>query len=582
VRTVVLILTGMAVAAFAAEPRIVPVGPISRTINQAVSVSPPVDPAALWQPLVRMSPQERANGQMFITANSPEARAVEAIWNHGEYDAAIAALQQWAEGANLRRVYVGFNWRVPIQSAGADWGPNVRVGTHESAYRVAFDRENSTGNLLVSSVCYAGANTNFIVDLSTDGGLSWTETHAGYWVGDTIIRDLEMTGSAGYEYVAHIHRLASDSAFCYRVDAATGHQVKMPDSSWYKTVLQTSVANDTIEEVAICDWDDQMAGADLYVVGGTAKHSVEAGYSGDQGYGWYLYTALDSFYWGGLDYCFNRNKGVDRYVFLSCLYYTDSTYFPAVAYYDNSWHGRNLPMPTGSLGSLQTTGIAAWKDTIFLAYLHGTATGAMVRCLVSYDTFNTVNRIVDLTDSAHTRENLAICGRLGDGVSVVWRDYAGGGRWVGHRHSDYVGETWTGPDTASDHRPDWADRPRVQRVAPGVYGVCYITLEGGSYSLWFSRTDWIGIAGPRPERAVPMSLVAATRRDGARLNFTNPVSGPVRLAVYDAVGRRVLYRTELLKAGAQMLDCAVPASGSYIAVLKTAAASATAKFSVVR
>ena len=76
-------------------------------------------------------------------------------------------------------------------------------------------------------------------------------------------------------------------------------------------------------------------------------------------------------------------------------------------------------------------------------------------------------------------------------------------------------------------------------------------------------------------------LVAAPRRGGARLNFTNPVAGPVTLKVYDATGRLVFGRTEQLKAGAQTLDCAVPASGSYIAVLKTLAATATTKFSIL-
>jgi hypothetical protein len=119
-------------------------------------------------------------------------------------------------------------------------------------------------------------------------------------------------------------------------------------------------------------------------------------------------------------------------------------------------------------------------------------------------------------------------------------------------------------------------------VAPGVYGVCYITFEGGEGSLWFNRDDWGGITSPSPERIVPMGLVAVPYCGGARLSFANPIAGPVRLAVYDAAGRRVLCRTEQLRPGVQTLDCAAPASGSYIAILTTTAATATTKFSTLK
>jgi len=65
VRTVVLILTGIAVSAIAAEPQLVSVVRIPQANNQAVVntaasavciPSPSIDPAALWQPLTKMSP----------------------------------------------------------------------------------------------------------------------------------------------------------------------------------------------------------------------------------------------------------------------------------------------------------------------------------------------------------------------------------------------------------------------------------------------------------------------------------------------------------------------------------------------
>jgi hypothetical protein len=596
VRTVVLILTGIAVAAIAAEPQLVPVVRVPQANNRAVVnapasavciSTPSIDPAAVWQPLIRMSLQERANAELAIAANSPETREVEAMWNRGEYEAAIAALQRWAERTDLRQVYVGFNWRVPLQSSAADWGTNVRVGTRDSAIRMAFDRENSTGNLMVASACLDSGQTDLVVDLSTDGGSTWAETHFGYWTGDSVVRDLEMAGSAGYEYVACLLTSTPDAAICYRFDAATGAWVNMPDSTLSKVILQTSLPNDTLDQVAITSSDDQYAGMEIEVVGGTRQHMVEAGYTADQGANWGLYTALPyPFYWGGLDYCYNQydSAGWKRYVMFSCLYNDGSEYRPGYAFYDSTWHGFYMLTPTLSSGSTWTSGIAAWKDTVVIAYPHVTATGTAVRCYYSYDALSTIGYYYDLTDSSKVRENVALYGRHGDGVGVAWRDYAGGGRWIGYRHSDYVGASWTGPDTLSDYEPAWVDKPRVQRVATGVHGVSYISWENPGYGgIWFNRSDWMnGIAGPSPERIVPTGLVASAHRGGARLSFTNPVAGLVALKVFDATGRLVLGRTEKLKPGPQTLDCAVPASGSYIAVLKTAAATATTKFSAVK
>ena len=387
-RAAVLVLIVLAAAAVAAQPQPVPIIPVPATNLRAVSSpiptqcapTPRIDPAALWQPLVRMSPQERANGEMVITANAAEARKVEALWNRGEYDAAIAVLQRWSETADLRHVSVGFNWRVPIQSPQDDWGANVRVGTRDSAYLVAFDRENSTGNLLVSSVCRAGDATDWVVDLSTDGGSNWTETYSSSWIGPSAAKDLEITGSAGFEYAVIPFGTIPDSAYCYRINATTGALAKLPDSTWHKTVLATSLLNDTIDDVAICATDDQYPGSEIYVVGGTRQHAIDAGYTDDQGANWSRYTALLDFFWGGLDYCYNHNNAAgDRYVFFSCLYRLSDTLYPAYAYFDTVWNPRYIALHTHAQGA-QTTAIAAWKDTLFLAYPHVTATGTTVRC----------------------------------------------------------------------------------------------------------------------------------------------------------------------------------------------------------
>ena len=591
-RTAVLILIVLAATAIAAEPQPVPGVAVPVTNTRIVAPGPAlcapdpqIDPAALLDPLVRMSPQERANAELTIASNSPEVRQVEAMWNRGEYDAAISELRQWAERADLRHIYVGCNWRVPIQSRLTGWGPTVRVGTRDSAYLAAFDRENSTGNLLVTSACLAGANTDFVADLSTDGGLTWAETHFGYWTGIAAIRDLEMTGSSGYEYAVYLQKSVPDSATCVRFSAASGELVKMPDSTDYKMVLKTSFPGDTLDEVAITSMDDQQPGQQISVVGGTRQHVVEAGESGNQGVSWNLYTAVNEFFWGGLDYCFNHLNmpGADRSFFFSCLVNRSDTLFPGYVYYDRIWHPLRIPLPTLPPPGAKTTGIAAWRDTILVVVPVQVTSGTITRCYISQDSGRSWV-FDDLTDSLSTRENVEICGRLGGGVSVVWREHGpGANRWVLYRHAPYYGLNWSGPDTVSDLQPDSAERPRVQRLAPGVYGVCYITSDASAFcSLRFSRSDWTGIAGPAPGRTIPSGLVASPRRRGARLSFTNPVAGPVRLRVYDAAGRRVLNRNERLDAGGQALDCTVPASGCYIAVLETRAATLMAKFAALK
>jgi len=590
VRFAVLVMIVFAAAANAAEPQLVPIVRVPTTNKRTLTSpaapaasrpAPSIDPTAFLEPLVRMSAQERANAMLVVTADAPEVKAAVGLWNRGEFEPAIAALQDWARRADLRRVRLGFNWRVPIQTPATDWGANVRVGVHDSAYLVAFDRNNATGNLVVFSVCYGGDLTRLKLSLSTDAGLTWNETYSGLTIGYAAVTDLELAGSGGFEYAVFTTYWAPDSASCARFDAATGNQAMMPDSTPEKIVLSSLVHEDTIKEVSVCTADDQYPGSAIYVIGGTAGHSVVAGYSYDQGASWGTYTAVDSFYWGGLDYCYNPGE---RYVLFSCLTEWQGNLYPGLAFYDTMWHMSYYPVVTDTPTPPITTDVAVWYDTLFLVYPHTTATGTIVRCVVSYDAYQTISRTVDLTDSSYARGAISACARLGDGVSVVYRQVrTATDRRLQVRRSDYTGENWTGPDPVSEYLPARTERARIQRVAPGLQGVCYICMDTTAFgTVWYNRSDWLGVVGAGPGRTVPTGLVASPHRGGARLSFVNPVAGPVTLKVYDATGRRVRCRTEQLKPGAQTIDCVVPASGSYIAVLKTAAVTATTKFSTLK
>ena len=99
-------------------------------------------------------------------------------------------------------------------------------------------------------------------------------------------------------------------------------------------------------------------------------------------------------------------------------------------------------------------------------------------------------------------------------------------------------------------------------------------------SVWFSRSDWTGIAEKRPVQPTRFGLQAQAVPGGTRLAFNNPVAGNVQLRVFDAAGRMVESRRTFLGVGAQTLGFSSSTAGIYFAELEASGRTSVAKFFV--
>ncbi len=544
-------------------------------------------PAAPWLGLEQLSPAERANARIHIepgtTGADDAVREIERLWNSGDYDAALAQFHSLAGSFDLRNAFVGINWRTPVPAAMTDdWGPNVRIGNRDSVYCTAFDRNYVNGNLLVGLLRHAGTITYIDMNLSTDGGATWAETFDGNWSGVTPPSDLEGTCTGTYFFVTYPFPDLNQVA-CLKIDAANGQWIQFPSGTWADTVFLPAPA--TVTELAMCSAEEQWPGQRVYAFARTDGDSLLYAWTDGTGQPWNRYGTTINWCNGGMIDCtVNPGFTTSNWIWASWMYKrTADTLHPALAWMDDStgtWHATwvsNLPT-TVTYG---TTSIAAWRDTVLMAYTHDGGGRFYTQAVVTYNA-GAGWAYTNVPDTLANREVPDVTGTHGDGFALAHREY-GADRAIMYTHAPYAAVPWTAQDSVSDHVPNWIERPRVQWVAPGVYGVAYLSWEASVYnSVWFNRTDWTGIAEQRPARPTLLGLRALSSENGVRLAFDNPAQGSVVLRVFDAAGRLAHRENLTLNAGPHTIGYSAPTAGIYFAQVEAAGKTATAKFFIAR
>ena len=547
-------------------------------------------PAPSWTSLERLTFEERLNSDVHLMSMKPlseaataEVGAIEQLWNSGRYDAALARFRDIGQLADPSGFFVGINWRKPVSTVGTDlWGANVRIGTRDSAYCTSFGRNYINGNLLVGMLRHAGAATNIDVNLSTDGGATWSETFDGNWTSGAPPTELEgvCTGNAFFVVYPWTNL---NQVLCLKFDGANGTWIPFPSGTLADTVFSTAPAQ--VTELAICSGDDVNPGQRSYVFGRTDGDSLLFAWTDGTGQPWRRFGTDVNWCGGMIDCNYNPGEVTGNWLWASFMYRrTPDTLHPAFVYIDDTlsaWHANwisNLPTTMDPA----VTSLAAWHDTVIIAYTHQGAGRWFNKAVVTYNG-GAGWFVTDVPDNVMNRELPDVTGTHGDGFALVQRQYNGGARAIMYTHSGYDGVSWTLQDSISDHAPDYIERPRIQWVSPGVYGVVYTTWENSIYnSVWFNRSDWTGIAEKRPIQPTRFGLQAQAVLGGARLAFTNPVAGDVQLRVFDAVGRMVESRQTFLGVGAQTLGFTSSTSGIYFAELEAAGRTSVAKFFVTR
>jgi hypothetical protein len=594
---VVLCLAAI-LALASASPLAVTAVPLDQVRHQSrVPVARPETPfpasannerAELSAGLARLDPGQRANARLTIDIieGTPElraeARAIEQLWNAGSYDAALARLHDLGNLVDPARVLVGVNWRTPLASRSSiDWDGNVQIGRDSIQYHV-FDYHLATGKLVVGTVRLAGSSTGLDLYLSTDNGSSWSETYDGYWGAANTIGSFAGACHGDHVYLGYLFKPIPTVFYCERFKMSDGTFDTFPGGAGDNAMF-TCAAPESIVQGAMTSFEDQAPGQRLYAAVGTNQHNVYAGFTKADGDTWYDWNTayLNGTYNGGL--AATTNPGYTRnYVYFSYAYApTDTTWAPIVSWVNvgDTVGGALLNVYSRAIYG---SSVAVRSDSIIMAYDHYNGTTEYPREIYSPD--NGVNWYLYWIpgDTSLWREQVNISSRRNSNTVAAYRERsAGSPRYIMFTSCPGMsGSPWATPDTTSDTMP-WNMPVTVQPLTPGVYGVTYESYPGGD--LWFDRSDFgTGIAdNPGPARIVP-TVQALARIGGARLVFSNPVAGEIRLSVYDAGGRLVTRANRFSSAGSQSWDITVPASGIYFAAIDGSHRIGTAKFAATR
>jgi len=275
----------------------------------------------IWTALQGMPSDQRINSviELVLEQNASDealqkAEEIERQWNDGQYSQAIQLFGELEYLTDIDEVSIGNSWRNPLQTLEQpDWDTDVRIGNRDSIYVNAFDIHNISGNLFAILLFQGdGATSKWAVNISTDGGETWSETYN--WYAYYHINHLSATVVLNHCYVAFSRGTNQDQAFLYRFNASDGQQENFGNGSPYITVF-TTTSPESILEVAITSNQD-VGNSRLYYFGLTSNGVIR-----------YCWDDPDALSWievftGVLD----ADRGLDA------CYHEDGDYFLNVSY----------------------------------------------------------------------------------------------------------------------------------------------------------------------------------------------------------------------------------------------------------
>lgn len=423
-----------------------------------------------WKVLEKMEMVERENSAITIDLPSNVssqalslAREIETLWNSGQFDQALVNFNALSQEVNWKEISIGRTWRLPLTNPQREmWGPDVRIGTHDSIRTVAFDIHRASGNLFAILLYHEGTQDWWSVNYSYDGGETWQETFT--WWATYTINSLNAVIVGDYCYVGFSRGSDQNQAFLYRFSAYDGSQTNFSTGLSYHTVFTTNVPV-YIKEVALSANQDYFNNR-LY-------------------YSAILSDGILRFFWGfdpefvtwteiptnvttasrGLDIASNQNYST-RYQWVS---YIDNSNILRIDGVTTSDTWAQLFSTTAGASSNRTA-IGAYGDTITCAFEY-TGDRLYNKYFVSYDGGN-IWAYGFLDDTLTVSETPNLTARYGGGVALVYRFYTspreGRYRWRFYRG------IWSTPEVFTDYPPYYV-QPAIEYLGNDDYGVVYLS-----------------------------------------------------------------------------------------------------------
>jgi len=561
------------------------------SISMAASAVLQSAPGEFWPCLAEMTPEERANSEVWIEparSSEPqaydEARAIGALWNSGEYEAAIERARGYSRFGDPSEVALAISPR-KLTACEPGFGPDVRIGNRDSLYGLSFDRLNN-GWLFASFASYKPDRTFIYSYRSTDNGTTWSNLGQFQWNYRQYVRSAAAVCHGDYLVVAiAIKGLSSHRCYAARLSATTGEVVPYPGDTVFTQVLEAA-PGDTVVELAAASSEDQYPGSTIHLFARTSSGALKYALADSSAWHWQEWnTGVNTICHNGLDCTWN--DGYDsKHVWASWTWYLDDTARLWTGHWEQGDSSFNARVFTdihvhkhANPASRVPTSITAWRDTVQVAY--PCPGGRQLKEAYTFDCDSGYWQTAALTDSGYERHSVEISARRGGGTAVTYYEDSPGYRDpLFFRYAPGPAGPWTEPDSVSepDHGPYHVERSRVEYLGAGEYGMAWLSWDGSA--AYFDRVSVTGIAEPEPPR--PFRFQAMRLSGCVRLAFNNPAFGPVRVRVFDLAGKLRYSREEHLAAGRQEFDIVPEASGVYFTLVEAGGRRESTAFSFVR
>lgn len=481
------------------------------------------------------------------------AQRIAALWNGGEPRRAIEALRDLEDsGAELS---LGIDGSAAIHPGQFRNGTDIRLGTRTGARCAALDFDAQSGH--VFSVVQWGSTTaesHWTVHLSADHGATWSQTYE--FVSNVGLVDVDAVVVDDWLYVGYVVGNAADEFRMRRFDVNDGRS----DTVYGYHVAMTAL-HDSFIEVAVAsnadDFDNRIYGLtvtdldtlrfawDLATDGTTFTEESPATSNASGG----LDAAWANHYPSGSPFLFVSYAGTDGHIHVRAR---DAS----------TW--TDLIVATDA-GADKETSISVFSPTVICAYETPTPTGRAVHYRISYDSGQTWNIGYLATPDGTivtAYGNPSVDLRTGFGSAIIFQAEMGAEDAIYYRvRQGYVSGPWEEQTAFNDHDVftglDGALSPLSFEPGSFDHGAVYIANAGIPY---FDRPA-SGSSGVPEAQANSLQLLSPFPnpfRDRAEIRFVLAEPGPVRLQVFDVLGRRVAVLLDgALAAGAH----AIPLSG---------------------
>jgi hypothetical protein len=439
----------------------------------------------LWQRLDAMSLSDKENAQLQLEiprdsapAILKQAKAIEDLWNNGNFNDAIDLLSALSAAHIPLDVAASISWKTPkVVATGSEWNPDVQVTTRGSTRDVSMDSDDTTGNIfdVVLRTVNTSTDPNWTVNTSFDNGQTWTETYS--WWGDTCT-DLSAGTCDQWLYVIYAAGLSNESCRSRRFTTIDG---QVDNVYFWVEAFNNSV---TIDEVALSVWGDTR----LYLWAVQSDNSLRYIWDDQNASSWSEIATGITDADLGLDACTNDLATTH---WTACSFVDTSDDVRVVQRGSPGFVDTNID-PAGSGGR---TSIGAGQDHFMVVFEEYTPlSDSFIRYRVQYPTGTTFYwGYVSGTTAGDYYWEPHITGKGDGGFHVAYEEEVGEPDPVWYRWRPYPGG-WSTSVQINDNDVTTGAPLCIEFVNPTTATYAYGVTWEQSNNAYFDRTDGFGAA----------------------------------------------------------------------------------------